>query len=57
MLESNIKKYLKITHVFSSAIWHLLREIFDSAIESLNKVKRKDIDGGCRGEAFNEKLI
>ena len=20
-------------------------------------VKRKDIDGGCRGEAFNEKLI
>ena len=36
--EMNIKRYLKITHIFSSAVWHLLKEIFDSATESLNKV-------------------
>ena len=29
MLEISIKRYLKITHIFSSAMWHLLREIFD----------------------------
>ena len=40
MLEINIKRYLKITHIFPSIIGHLLREIFDMAIESLNKVKR-----------------
>ena len=40
MLEINIKRYLKITYVFSSAMWHLPREIFDLATENLNKVKR-----------------
>ena len=29
MLEINIKRYSKITHILSSAIWHLPREIFD----------------------------
>ena len=40
MLEINIKRYLKMTNIFSGAVWHLPREIFDLAIESLNKVKR-----------------
>ena len=39
-LEINIKRYLKITHIFSSTMWHLPREIFDLATESLNKVRR-----------------
>ena len=39
MLEINIKRYSKINHIFSSAMWHLPREIFDLAIESLGKVK------------------
>ena len=34
MLEISIKRYLKITHIFSSAMRHLPKEIFDSAIES-----------------------
>ena len=40
MLEIDIKRYLKITHIFSSAMWHVPRDIFDLAIESLNKVRR-----------------
>ena len=40
MLEINIKRYLNISHLLSSAMWHLLREIFDLAIENLGKVKR-----------------
>ena len=39
MLEISIK-YLKTTHIFPSAMWHLPREIFDLAIENLDKVKR-----------------
>ena len=39
MLEISIKRYLKIAHIFSNAMCHLPREIFDLAIESLNKVK------------------
>ena len=35
LLEINIKRYLKITHIFSSAVWHLPREIFELTIESL----------------------
>ena len=41
MLEINIKTDLKITHIFSSAVWYLPREIFNLAIESLNKVRLK----------------
>ena len=41
MLEINIKRYLKITHILSSAMWHLSREIFDLAIESLSKIRTK----------------
>ena len=40
MLEISIKRYLIITHIFSTVVWHLPREIFDLAIEILNKVKR-----------------
>ena len=40
MLKISIKRYLKITHIFSSAMGHLPRKIFDKAIESINKVKR-----------------
>ena len=43
MLEINIKRYLKITHIFSSAMWHLPRQIFDLAIESLSKVTAKSL--------------
>ena len=59
MLEINIKRYLKITHIFSSAMCHLPREIFDLAIESLNKVKRLKKHRGWlqRRKHLNEKLI
>ena len=52
MLEINIKMYLKTTHILSSAMWHLPREIFDLVIESLNKVRRlkKHRGGDCREE-------
>ena len=43
MLEVIIKRYLKMTHVFSSAMWHLPREIFDLPIENLKKVKRQEL--------------
>ena len=34
-------------------MWHLPREIFDLAIESLNKVKDwKNTDGDCEKKAF-----
>ena len=39
MLEINIKRYLKITHIFSNSMWHLPREISDLVIESLDKVR------------------
>ena len=39
MLEINIKIFENILH-FSSAVWHLPRDFFDIAIESLNKAKR-----------------
>ena len=39
MLEISVKRYLKITHVFSSAVSHLPREIFNLVTESLNKVR------------------
>ena len=38
--EIKFKKKLKITHIFSSAMWHLPREIVDIVIERLNEVKR-----------------
>ena len=43
MLEIDIKRYSKITHIFWSAMWHIPREIFDLAIESLNKVSRLEM--------------
>ena len=54
MLEINIKRYLKITYVFSSAMWHLPREIFDLATENLNQVKRlkKNTEGDSRKESI-----
>ena len=46
MLEISIKRYLKIAHIFSNAMCHLPREIFDLATESLNKVRRLKKHGG-----------
>ena len=59
MLEINIKRYLKITHIFSSATWHLPRDIFDLATESLNKVRRLKKNRGWlqSRKHLNEKLI
>ena len=51
MLEINIKRFFKITHILSSAVWHLPGEIFDLAIENLNKVRRlKKKQDDCREE-------
>ena len=57
MLEINIKRYLKLTHIFSSAMWNLPREFFDLATESLNKVKRLEKHRGWlqRRKHLNEK--
>ena len=54
-----MKRYLKITYTFSSAMWHLPREIFDIAIKSLNEVKRLEKHRGWlqRRKHVNEKLI
>ena len=52
MIEINIKRYLKITHTFSSAIYHLPREIFNLAIESPNKVRLKKKKKDDCEEAF-----
>ena len=59
MLGINIKRYLKITHIFSSAVWHLPREIFDLAIESINTAKRlkKHRQWLQRRKHLNEKLM
>ena len=38
MLETNMKRYLKITHIFSSVMWQLPRDL---AIENFKKVKRQ----------------
>ena len=58
MLEINIKIYLKITHIFSSVVSHLPRDIFDLAIESLNKVKLGKAQRViAEKKAFNEKLV
>lgn len=54
-----MKRYLKITYTFSSAMWHLPREIFDLAIKSLDEVKRLEKHRGWlhRRKHVNEKLI
>jgi len=59
MLEISIKGYLKRSHIFSSAVRHLSREIFDLAIESLKKVKRvkKHRRWLQRRKHLNEKLM
>ena len=59
MSEINIKRYLKITYIFSSAMWHLPRDVFDLAIERLNKFKRLIKHRGWlqRRKHLNEKLV
>ena len=59
MLEIKIKRYSKITHIFSNAMWHLPRETFDLATESFNKVKRLKKNRGWlqRRKHLNEKLL
>ena len=54
MLDIIIKQYLKITHIVSSTVWHLPRDIFDLAIESLNKVRRlkKTTEGDAEKKVF-----
>ena len=53
------QKILENNPHISSTVWHLLREIFDIAIESLNKVKRLKKNGGWlqRRKHLIEKLI
>ena len=46
-LEINIKRYLKITHTCSNAMWYLLREIFDFVIESLSSVQFSLVTQSC----------
>ena len=41
ILEINIKRYLKITHIFSNAMWYLPKDVIDLNIESLKKVRMK----------------
>ena len=58
LLKISIKSYLKITNIFSSAMWHLPREIFDLATESLNQVRRlKKQRVTIEKKAFNEQSI
>ena len=52
MSEINTKSYLKITHIFSSVMRHLPRQLFDLATESLNEVRLKETQGGCREESI-----
>ena len=56
MLEVNIKRFENNPHIFN---YNLPREIFDLAIESLNKVTRlKKHRGWLQGRKhLNEKLI
>ena len=57
MLEINIKRYLKITHIFSSAMWHLPREILNLAFKSLDKLDWEKHQGWLQGRKhLNEKL-
>ena len=59
MLDIIIKQYLKITHIVSSTVWHLPRDIFDLATESVNKVRRlKKHRGWLQSRKhLNEKLM
>ena len=41
MFEVTIKRYLKITHIFSNAMWYLPKDVIDLNIESLKKVRMK----------------
>ena len=59
ILEINIKRYLRITHLFSSEMWHLSREVIDTAIEGFNMVsrqkkkkKKKKQGADCREESL-----
>ena len=52
MLETNIKRYVKITHILISALWHLPREIYDLAIEILNKVQFSSVQSLSRVRLF-----
>ena len=56
MLEANMKRFENNTHIFK---YSLPREIFDLAIESLNKVRRvkKQRERVQRRKHLNEKLI
>ena len=47
MLEINIKRYLKIAHIFSSVMWPLPRERVDLAMGNLNKFQFSSVAQSC----------
>ena len=57
MLEINIKIYLKITCLFSSAMWHLPRESFDLATKSLSEIRLKKRERLQRRKHLYEKWV
>ena len=59
MLEISSKRYLKITHIFSSVMCHLPKKIFDLAIESFSNVRRLKKHKGQlqRSKHLNEQLV
>ena len=58
-VRNQYQKILIYPHIFSSAMWHLPREIFDLAIEDLSKVRKlkKTQRVIAEKKAFNEKLF
>ena len=58
MLDINIKRHMKTTHILSCAVWRLPREIFDLANESLNKDRglKKHREWLQRRKYLNEKI-
>ena len=67
ILEISIKRYLKIAQIFSNAMCYLPREIFDLAIESLNKVQtlktqrviteKEPLNDNCQTEKLTSKIL
>ena len=57
MLEIDIKRYLRITHIISSLMWHLPTEVFDLAsvkLENWKKIKIKKTQSvTAKKKAFN----
>ena len=55
MIEISIRGYLKTTHKYSNAMWHLPRENFDLAMPLKASIKLEDWsseEGDCRKESI-----